>query len=318
MVGALVASQADGDVGSAVMVGTQAALMDKQLSYSRNQEREADRIGMQYMYSAGYNPQSMADFFEVMHRATSRVSFLPDFWFTHPLTTERMSEARLRANQLPKVKSTWRDEDFEILKLYTMVISNQATEQQLQMLVSRNSYAAQLALASFYLKQGDYKLAQQVLDQAKSHQKLHNLQTLIQTDILLGQNRVNEALTVIQSPASIMPENRALNYKLAEVYIRQNRPELAQPVLNRFLKNNPRDVNAWRLMQQAASLDKKSPMHTINVLRYRAEVQFWSGFEEEAIKSLLHAQRLAKDNESMSATIKTRLTQMQKDRQFRA
>lgn len=62
-----------------------------------------------------------------------------------------MSEARLRANQLPKVKSTWRDEDFEILKLYTMVISNQATEQQLQMLVSRNSYAAQLALASFTL-----------------------------------------------------------------------------------------------------------------------------------------------------------------------
>jgi predicted Zn-dependent protease len=37
------------------MLGTQAALMDKQLSYSRNQEREADRIGMQFMYSAGYN-----------------------------------------------------------------------------------------------------------------------------------------------------------------------------------------------------------------------------------------------------------------------
>ncbi|MGL5145087.1 MAG: M48 family metalloprotease, partial [Acinetobacter junii] len=85
LVGAAIASQADGDVGSAVMLGTQAALMDKQLSYSRNQEREADRIGMQFMYSSGYNPQSMADYFETMHRATSRVSFLPDFWFTHPL-----------------------------------------------------------------------------------------------------------------------------------------------------------------------------------------------------------------------------------------
>ncbi|MFZ0330244.1 MAG: M48 family metalloprotease, partial [Acinetobacter bohemicus] len=113
LVGALVASQADGDVGTAVMLGTQAALMDKQLNYSRNQEREADRIGMQYMYSAGYNPQSMADFFEVMHRATSQVSFLPDFWLTHPLSTERMSEARLRANQLPQVKSNLHDEDFE-------------------------------------------------------------------------------------------------------------------------------------------------------------------------------------------------------------
>ncbi|MCP5960885.1 M48 family metalloprotease, partial [Klebsiella pneumoniae] len=118
------------------MLGTQAALMDKQLTYSRNQEREADRIGMQYMYAAGYNPQSMADYFETMHRATSRVSFLPDFWLTHPLTTERMSEARLRANQLPRVKNRIYDADFEILKWYTMVVANQATENQLQSLAS--------------------------------------------------------------------------------------------------------------------------------------------------------------------------------------
>ncbi|MFS1587702.1 M48 family metalloprotease, partial [Acinetobacter radioresistens] len=65
LVGATIASQADGEAGTAVMLGTQAALMDKQLTYSRNQEREADRIGMQYMYSAGYNPQGMADFFEL-------------------------------------------------------------------------------------------------------------------------------------------------------------------------------------------------------------------------------------------------------------
>lgn len=84
LVGALVASQADGDAGAAVMMGSQAALMDQQLSYSRNQEREADRIGMQYMYASGYNPPSMADIFEVIHCSTSRLSFLPDVWFTHP------------------------------------------------------------------------------------------------------------------------------------------------------------------------------------------------------------------------------------------
>ena len=149
LVGAAIASQADGNAGAAVMMGTQAALMDKQLSYSRNQEREADRIGMQFMSAAGYNPQSMADYFETMHRATSRVSFLPDFWFTHPLTTERMSEARLRANQLPKVKSKIYDLDFEILKLYTLVVSNQATEIQLQSLANQKNTAAQLA--EYYL-----------------------------------------------------------------------------------------------------------------------------------------------------------------------
>lgn len=317
LVGALVASQADGDAGAAVMMGSQAALMDKQLTYSRNQEREADRIGMQYMYTAGYNPQSMADFFEVMHRATSRVSFLPDFWFTHPLTTERMSEARLRANQLPRVKSSLRDEDFDILKQYTLVVSNQATEQQLQVLASRNNFAAQLALAAFYTRQGDYALAQQTLDQAKNHRRLHHLISLIQTDIYLGQNKLSEAYKVISSPARIMPENRALNYKLAEVLIRQNQPAEAQALVQKFLNRNERDLSAWRLMQQAANIDHSSPLRTVNVLRYRAELQYWSGWEEEAIKSLLHAQRLAKDNQAMTAKLKIRTTEMQRERQLK-
>lgn len=317
LVGALVASQADGDAGAAVMMGSQAALMDKQLTYSRNQEREADRIGMQYMYTAGYNPQSMADFFEVMHRATSRVSFLPDFWFTHPLTTERMSEARLRANQLPRVKSSLRDEEFDILKQYTLVVSNQATEQQLQVLASRNNFAAQLALAAFYTRQGDYALAQQTLDQAKNHRRLHHLISLIQTDIYLGQNKLSEAYKVISSPARIMPENRALNYKLAEVLIRQNQPAEAQALVQKFLNRNERDLSAWHLMQQAANIDRSSPLRTVNVLRYRAELQYWSGWEEEAIKSLLHAQRLAKDNQAMTAKLKTRTTEMQRERQLK-
>lgn len=317
LVGALVASQADSDVGTAVMLGSQAALIDKQLNYSRNQEREADRIGMQYMYAAGYNPQSMADFFEVMHRATSRISFLPDFWFTHPLTTERMSEARLRANQLPKVKSNLYDENFEILKWYSMVISHQATEQQLKILAERGSFAGQLALSSFYLQQGDYVLAQQILDQAKAKQRLNNLMLLIQTDIYLGQNKTEEAYTAIQSAVRIMPENRALSLKLAEVFIRQNKAAQANALIQRFNQKNPRDIYAWRLMQQVANLDRQSSFRAVNVLRYRAEVEYWSGWEENAIKSLLHAQRLNKNNELLSAKIKIRLNEMQQERQLK-
>ena len=125
-----------------------------------------------------------------------------------------MSEARLRANQFPRVKSSLHDEDFEILKWYSRVISNQATEQQLQILANRKNFAGQLALSAFYLKQGDYVLAQQVLDQAKAQQRLNNLLVLIQTDIYLGQNKTDEAYKSIQSAARIMPENRALAFKL--------------------------------------------------------------------------------------------------------
>ena len=317
IVGAAIASQSDSDVGSAVMLGTQAALMDKQLSYSRNQEREADRIGMQFMYAAGYNPQSMADYFETMHRATSRVSFLPDFWLTHPLTTERMSEARLRANQLPQVMSKIYDLDFEILKWYTQVVSNQATEIQLQALANQKNIAGLLALSKFYLMQGDYAQAQSNLDLVKVKLKSHILVPLIQTDIYLGQNKFDQAYDSISSLQKTMPENRALSYKLAEVLIRQGKIDQAQTLVQRFIRKNQRDIQGWQLLQQATNLDKSSPLQAVNVLCYRAEAEYWSGYEENAIKSMLHAQRLAKGNLAMSAKIDSRLKQMQDDRRMK-
>ena len=317
IVGAALASKADGDIGGAVMMGTQAALMDKQLSYSRNQEREADRIGMQFMYGAGYDPESMADFFETMHRSTSRLSFLPDFWLTHPLTTERMSEARLRANQFPKVPFRAQQSDFDIIKWYTAVISGQATERQLLALAQSNNLAGLLALSEFYLLQGDYDNAQTQLNLAKKVNAEHTLVTLIQTDIYLGRNKLDDAYQTIISKQIITPENRALSYKLAEVYIRQQKPKEAEQLVNRFVNKNNKDIIGWQLLQQAANLDKKNPMRTVNVLRNRAEVQYWSGDEENAIKSLLHAKRLAKENNAMSARIDTRLKVMQDERKLK-
>lgn len=314
IVGAAIASQADSDVGSAVMLGTQAAIMDRQLSYSRNQEREADRIGMQFMYGSGYNPQSMADFFETMNRSTAKVSYLPDFWLTHPLTTERMSEARLRANQFPRVPYSNQQAEFDVIKWYTAVVSNQATEIQLKNVARGKNFAGLLAFAEFYLRQGDYTLAQQQLDLAKSIDPQHILLSLIQADVYLGQNKVDDALNTILTKQQVMPENRALSYKLADIYLRKNQIKAVEQIATKFSQKNPSDVVAWQLLQQAANLDKDNPMRTINVLRYRAEVEYWRGAEETAIKSLLHAQRLAKENNSMSAEIDSRLKVMQKER----
>ena len=317
LVGALVASQADGDAGAAVMMGSQAALMDKQLTYSRNQEREADRIGMQYMYRSGYNPHSMADFFEVMHRSTSRLSFLPDFWFTHPLTTERMSEARLRANQLPAVKRNLNDQHFDIIKWYSRVLSGQTNAEQLILLDQQNNFAGQLALTAYHIQRSDFPAAQTVLDRAKMHNQMHPLQVLFQTDIYLAQNQLDAALKSVSSAARIMPENRALNYKYAETLIRAKQPDQARAIVQRFLNQNARDVSGWRLMQLAANAAPASPVKAANVLRYRAEVEYWSGYEETAIKSLLHAQRSVKNNQSLSSTIRQRLKQMQQAHQYK-
>lgn len=313
LVGAAVATTSNADVGSAVMLGTQAALMDRQLTYSRNQEREADRIGMQYMYAAGYNPQSMADFFETMQRSRVGSSFMPDFWMTHPLTTERMSEARLRANQLPKVETKLYDPNFQLLKWYTLAVSDPSSEKILENVVKQGNKEAQLALGAYYVGQGDFVKAQKQLDDIKSQFNENTLYCLIQTNIYLGQNKLDQAYSSIINIQRAMPESRALAYKLAEVMILQDKAGDTLQLIQPFVNRNPRDLEGWQLMQQASSIDQISTVQTVNTLRYRAEVQFWSGNEENAIKSLLHAQRLAKGNESLSARIDSRLKQMQSD-----
>lgn len=86
------------DAMSAVVAGTQAATLQGQLNFSREVEREADRVGFQVMTSAGFAPGGMAAMFEKMDMSV-RLNDFGGFPYlrTHPLTVERIGEARARA-----------------------------------------------------------------------------------------------------------------------------------------------------------------------------------------------------------------------------
>ncbi len=99
LVGLLAASRSrNPDAINAVVVGTQAATLQGQLNFSREVEREADRVGFQVMTGAGFAPGGMASMFEKMDAATRLNDFggYP-YLRTHPLTVERIGEARARA-----------------------------------------------------------------------------------------------------------------------------------------------------------------------------------------------------------------------------
>ncbi len=317
LAGIAVATQAP-DAGAAMMIGTQAAMLDKQLSYSRDQEREADRVGMQYMSIAGYDPNSMADFFELMHRSSAQLSYLPDFWLTHPLSSERMSEARLRARQyqVKKPNSLEKQKKFELIRWRVAVLSGYANITQLKSLASRN-FAAALALAAHYIQQSQFDEAKKLLDQIQPDEISANLYYLTLADWYKAQKQYQHALDTVLPYYNIAPENRALALQVADIYILNKQADQANLLLNRLSSRYPRDVAVWQALQRAENLRLTSPLRAINVLRYRAEVQFWSGYEEDAIKSLLHAQRLAKDQDALKAQIDGRLKQMQDARQLK-
>ncbi len=84
------------DLASGALAATQAGAVQAQLGYSRDFEREADRVGLQALGDAGYDPRAMAVFFEKLQRATRVMDdgSVPGYLRSHPVTTERIADAQ--------------------------------------------------------------------------------------------------------------------------------------------------------------------------------------------------------------------------------
>lgn len=105
ILGVLAASRSNrGDVANAVIAGGQAAAIQGQLNFSRDMEREADRIGFGVMTRAGFAPGGMAAMFDKLdHSSQLNDSGGYPYLRSHPLTTERIGEARARLGTAERV-----------------------------------------------------------------------------------------------------------------------------------------------------------------------------------------------------------------------
>src|SRR5574337_274938 len=97
LVGAIAASR-NPDAGNAVIAGSQAAMVSGQLKFSRDMEREADRVGYGVLVKAGYSPKAFAAMFEKL-RDASRLNDDDAYPYlrTHPLTGERIADMQARS-----------------------------------------------------------------------------------------------------------------------------------------------------------------------------------------------------------------------------
>jgi predicted Zn-dependent protease len=102
MVLAVLAARSRPDLAQGALMASQAGAVQSQINYTRDFEREADRIGFGLLSSAGFDVSAMPVFFERLQRAT-RVydDRTPSYLRTHPVTSERVAEAQNRAAQAP-------------------------------------------------------------------------------------------------------------------------------------------------------------------------------------------------------------------------
>lgn len=226
------------DASAALLMGGQGMAMQRQLSFSRNAEREADRIGLQILSAAHYDASGMVSFFARMQAATRSYSDeVPPFLLSHPLTTERIADIQARIRD-QHYKQRADSLDFHLVRARLRVLQDTtpqglldaatAFEEQLQQKIQPRVVAAKYGLALVALRQHDPAKAQALLQEA--YAAAHGMpasQTVmlenLAIDIKLAANQPLDALKEAEAGRTKFPLSRTIGRQYADALIAAGR-----------------------------------------------------------------------------------------------
>ena len=170
------------DAAMGVVMGGQGLAIQRQLNFSRDAEREADRVGFQTMRAAGYDTSGMVSFFKRLQGTTRLYGEAPAWLSSHPLTGERIADIQNRIREAPKPGRIKPDAiEFHLVRARARVLQDEsakgredakaAFETQLKQDNTQQQTAAMYGLSFLALRQGELKTAQGWLDKAKGSMK---------------------------------------------------------------------------------------------------------------------------------------------------
>jgi predicted Zn-dependent protease len=260
MLGAIILSAAGGgadafQAGVAVAQGTAA---QQQINFTRSNEHEADRIGIRALADAGYDPHGMASFFEVMARLqpASPDMRAPEFLRTHPVTTDRIAEARVRARDYPRVQSS-DSTNYGIVRM-RLIVARHDTAAAAIAYVERRDIEEQSDIEKYgravaYQRAGRHLDANRIFaDLAAKDQKVIAYHIgLGQTQLDLEQYAIG--IQTFEQAVELFPRNVPLIVVYAEHLIRLGQAEKAHALLLDLLNNVPPTPEQVRLIARAAS-----------------------------------------------------------------
>lgn len=299
-----IASKVDGDAAAAVMMGSQTAALNEQMAFSRDNEREADRIGMQILSQAGYDPKAMPAFFATLNQKhqinQEKNAYIPSFIQTHPMSSERLSEAQLRANRYPGISLKELEAHKKLFDLlyWRVKYLSQKPSQSILNSAAKQSQGAKLALVSWYAEHGRPQKAKALLNTLANSDIDQPLYAIVKADIFAKSGDWQQAYDILAAQQKIYPERRDLRLYLANAILHQHtltNQEFSEisTLLKPLTQSNPADIQVWQTLQQAserlAKTEKEptlSRIATINALRYRSQVEQWKNQYDSALTSL--------------------------------
>ncbi|MBD8164105.1 beta-barrel assembly-enhancing protease [Erwinia persicina] len=288
--GSILLAMASPQAGMAALSGTLAGAQQGIISFTQQNEQEADRIGIQVLQRAGFDPEAMPDFLQKLADASRFASKPPEMLLTHPLPDSRLSDARNRANQMKQVV-VQSSQDYYMAKVRALGMfstgQNQLTSDLLTSLTNGNSREQAAALygkAVLLLGESKYQEARTIIAPLLAKQPDNIWYLDIMTDIDIGLKQPQQAINRLLAAKGVNT-NPVLQLNLANAYVEAKQPASASKVLYRYTWANKDDPNGWGLLAQA-SADQGL---TDEEQAARAEDLALSGQLDQAIRSLSSA-----------------------------
>ena len=276
-IGTLLAAAYDSRLAQAVSYAGAGAITERALGYSRIFEREADRLGMQLMVAAGYDPVGMPQFFSRLQSSESVGSQVPEFLRTHPLTTSRLSDTLNRAKLY---HGDYRDDSKEFLFIKARIEAILNPQQVLAQTMPRRATAAERYRRAVALtRNGGAREAVRLLENIpQSGETVATGLALAQGYLAQGNQR--DALKLLDSLSKLHPGRNSIAFHLGEALVRTGQPEPALMQLRRFANEQSPPLFKKLLARAATNSGKQWLGHKYLADYYQANGHFQAALEQ--------------------------------------
>jgi len=293
----------------------QALSLQQQLQFSREQEKEADRVGISTLAEAGYDPRAVPNFFERLQKQSSYQE-IPEFLLTHPVTESRIADSRNRINRLSSQSTALNfqqssDLDFQLAKTRVEMRFQASPEAAIQFFSARHKSspqdpAANYGLALALTRTGKTNEAEALLQPLLKQNPANPFYLEARAQLLAKDNRHDELVTMLRPVLQVYPENYPLSYLISDALLTTGKATEARRILERQLRRRPLDVHLWQLLTRAqGQLGNITGTHSS-----RAEYLVLTGEFDQAIQQLSFALEKTEGNYPEKLRIRERIAQV--------
>ena len=307
---------AGSDAGAAAAIGGQAALLQQQINFTRANEKEADRIGIEILAASDFEPRAMPAFFTRMGKGNQLYQTkVPEFLLTHPVSSSRTADALGRASNFPYTQ-TKDDLRYQLLRAdlqqreyndpHAAIVDFQRL---LEAGRHRNRSATQYGLARAQIRAKRLKEANDILHALlqKHPDAVELIVTKATVEADLGLTR--QALQRLETALLKLPSSYAVNIAYAEVALAEGEYAAALQHLEDYSLYRSQDPRVHYLMSRAAGEmgDRLQAHHHLS------EYHYLSGNLDAAILQLEIALESRDIGFYESSRIESRLREIKKE-----